>query len=234
MAESAIKAPMKLQQVVRKILLPAMVMAGLVWFLFLHTNLTLPDVSLLKKNNPTTTAFMERYRGKAPLQYQWVPYSQISPYLKRAVVIAEDAAFFDHSGFDWQAIREAIEKNWKKKELVRGGSGITQQLAKNLYLSPSKNLLRKLREILITVELERKLSKQRILELYLNVVEWGDGIYGAEAAAQHYFNTSAASLSPHQTAWLAAILPNPRYFQNRRGGAFIQRKTATILGRMGS
>ncbi|MBI5298782.1 MAG: monofunctional biosynthetic peptidoglycan transglycosylase [Deltaproteobacteria bacterium] len=229
---------MKLQQIVRsqivrRIFLPSLVTLGIIWLLFLHSSLTLPEIDLLKIENPTMTAFMQRYDGKAPLQYRFVPYPEISSYLKRAVVIAEDSSFFEHSGFDWKAIQKAAEKNWEEKEFVRGGSTITQQLAKNLYLSPSKNPFRKLKEIIITLELERKLSKQRILELYLNVVEWGEGIYGAEAAAQYYFNTKASNLSPYQACWLAAILPKPRYFQTHHNGPFIQRKTAMILGRMG-
>jgi len=218
----------------KQIFVAALLTMGLFWVFVLYTQLTLPNVDELKTKNPDSTAFMERYEGDMPLQYQWGSYSEISPYLKQAVVIAEDSAFFDHHGFDWQSIREAAQKNWSKKKLARGASTITQQLAKNLYLSPSKNPLRKIKETLITIALEQRLSKQRILEIYLNVVEWGEGIYGAEAAAQHYFKTKAANLGPSQAAWLAAILPNPRYYQKHQGSAYAQRKVGRILGLMGA
>ncbi len=144
----------------------------------------------------------------------WVGYDRISPNLVRAVLAGEDSRFFDHSGFDWEEIKKAIEEDWKKREFKRGASTISQQLAKNLFLSTSKNPLRKLHEALITWEMELMLSKRRILEIYLNVIEWGDGIYGAEAAAQKYFNTSAASLSAEQAAFLSAMIPNPRTVYN--------------------
>ena len=214
-------------------LLASFVSLGILWLFAMYTYLPLPNVNELKRQNPTSTAFMKQYDGATPLKQAWVPYSKIAPGLKQAVVISEDASFFSHSGFDWNGIREAFEKNWKKKELTRGGSTITQQLAKNLYLSPSKNPFRKIKEILITLQLEQNLSKQRILEIYLNVVEWGEGIYGAEAAALYYFHLNASELSPAQSAWLAAILPNPRYYQKHRGNESIQRKVAMILGRMG-
>ncbi|MDO8526688.1 MAG: monofunctional biosynthetic peptidoglycan transglycosylase [Deltaproteobacteria bacterium] len=217
----------------RQLFLSAIATVGLLWLLILYAQLTIPNVQSLKIENPATTAFMKRYEGKQPLKFEWVPYSKIAPSLKQAVVVAEDGTFFEHHGFDWQAIRQAIEKNWRKKELARGGSTITQQLAKNLYLSPSKNPLRKIREVLISIGLEQHLSKQRILEIYLNVVEWGDGIYGAHAAARHYFNVNASELNPRQSAWLAAILPNPKYYEKHRAGAFLQRKTAKIAGVLG-
>lgn len=217
----------------RHIFLSLLTTVGLLWLFVLYAQLTLPNAVELKNQNPSSTAFMDRYDGKAPKRYQWVSYSAISPYLKQAVVLAEDSSFFQHHGFDWQAIQEAFEKNWRKKEIVRGGSTITQQLAKNIYLSPSKNPIRKIKEILVTVQLEQYLSKQRILELYLNVVEWGEGIYGAEAAAQYYFNTNASRLSPYQAAWLASILPSPRHFQTHRDSEVLQRKAAMILGRLG-
>ncbi|MBI4125458.1 MAG: monofunctional biosynthetic peptidoglycan transglycosylase, partial [Deltaproteobacteria bacterium] len=199
-------------------------MGGVAAVLLLYFTLTLPDVSTLKKQNPVTTAFMVRDPG-LPLQI-WVPYHQISPYLKEAVVLAEDARFFQHGGFDLRAIWEAVKRNWKEKEWKWGGSTITQQLAKNLYLNPSKNPMRKIREILIAWRLERHLSKQRILELYLNVVEWGKGIYGIEAAALHYFGVAASQLSPAQAAKLAAILPSPRYFQQNFHSPFLEQKAA--------
>ena len=175
-----------------------------------------PNVAALKEANPKTTAFME-YRqqqwnavktGKKP-RWRWVPYSSIAPSLRRAVVIAEDGRFWEHGGFDFEAIREAIETDIRERRFKFGASTISQQLVKNLYLSPSKNPLRKLKEALITWRLERALPKRRILELYLNVIEWGDGVFGAEAAARHYFGKSAAALSVEESARLAAIIPNP-------------------------
>src|SRR5918997_3736137 len=166
------------------------------------TYLTLPDVRPLRTSNPQTTAFMElrareaRARGHAPRRVQqWVPYARISPSLKRAVLVAEDSAFWTHDGLDYEQIKESMELNLERREFVRGASTITQQLAKNLYLSPSKNPLRKLRELIIARRLEAELPKQRILEIYLNVIEWGDGIYGAEAAARTYFGKPAAQLN---------------------------------------
>jgi len=150
-------------------------------------------------------------QGLPPKRSQiWIPYNRLSPNLVRAVLAGEDSRFFDHSGFDWEAIQKAIEEDWEEKEFRRGASTISQQLAKNLFLSTSKNPLRKLHEALITWEMEQILGKRRILEIYLNVIEWGNGIYGAETAARHYFNTSAASLNVEQAAFLSAIIPNPR------------------------
>ncbi|MDP2599222.1 MAG: monofunctional biosynthetic peptidoglycan transglycosylase [Deltaproteobacteria bacterium] len=217
----------------KKIFFSAIITFGLFWLFVLYAQLTLPNAAALKIQNPKTTAFMERYKGEKPLQYAWVPYSQIAPALKEAVVVAEDGSFFLHSGFDWRALRDAFRKNMKKKKIVRGGSTITQQLAKNLYLSPSRNPLRKIRETLITMQLEQNLSKQRILEIYLNVIEWGEGVYGAEAAALHYFNTSASRLSGDQSAWLAAILPNPKFYEKRRNSRYIRAKASRIAAIMG-
>jgi monofunctional glycosyltransferase len=162
--------------------------------------------------NPSSTAFMDRYREQsgARLRHTWVPYERISAHLKRAVVAAEDARFLDHEGFDWDAIQKAMQKNEKRGKLVAGASTISQQLAKNLFLSGSRSWLRKGQEAAITWMMERTLSKRRILELYLNVAEWGDGIFGAEAAARHHFGVPAAALGPAEAAWLAAILPSPR------------------------
>ena len=183
----------------------------------LYWLVTIPDVSVLAETNPSSTALMQTRaaeataRGKPETpQWVWVPLSRISPHLRRAVIVAEDAAFYSHEGFDWQGIRDAAVRNLEAGKLKRGGSTLTQQLAKNLYLSSEKRLLRKLNEALITRELERHLSKKRILELYLNVAEWGRGVYGAEAAARHHFGKSARDLSPEEAALLAAILPNPR------------------------
>lgn len=192
-----------------------------------------------KDHNPGTTAFMEaqleRLRAKKPeakLKHQWVPYEKISPNLKRAIVAAEDAKFVEHEGFDWEAIEKALEKNKQKGKVVRGGSTISQQLAKNLFLSGHRTMLRKGQEALITVMIERLWDKRRILEVYLNVIEWGDGVYGAEAAARHYFGTSAASVSPEAAARLAAMVPNPRFYDRNRNTAWLQKKTGMILARM--
>lgn len=216
-----------------RLVLVILVVIGIFWLGSLHSYLTLPNVSLLKKENPKTWAFKELYDGEKRPSHIWVSYTSISPYLKQAVVIAEDSRFFDHHGFDLKAIWEAFQRNWDKKQLKWGASTITQQLAKNLYLSPSKNPFRKIKEILIALALEKHLSKQRILELYLNIVEWGEGIYGAEAAAHYYFGVSAAHLGPYQSAKLASILPNPRYFQNRFKSGYLEERVATILTRMG-
>lgn len=180
-----------------------------------------PNVATLVDHNPETTAFIEiradqaRAEGKEPKRLQiWVPIDKISPNVARAVLAGEDSRFFEHDGFDYEAIEKAARKNWEEGEFKRGASTITQQLAKNLYLSESKNPLRKLREALITMSLERNLTKWRILEIYLNVIEWGNGIYGVEAASKTYFGTSAAKLSPSQAAYLAAMIPNPRTVYN--------------------
>ncbi|MET0218963.1 MAG: monofunctional biosynthetic peptidoglycan transglycosylase, partial [Burkholderiales bacterium] len=146
----------------------------------------------------------------------------------------EDAKFADHEGFDWDAIEKAYEKNLRKGRVVAGGSTISQQLAKNLFLSGDRSPWRKVQEAIITLMLEGVMSKRRILEIYLNVIEWGNGIFGAEAAAQHYYRTSAAKLGPEQAAWLAAIVPNPRFYDRSRGTRWIERKTQIILSRMGT
>jgi len=171
---------------------------------------------------------------KAALQYQWVPYERISNHLKRAMVAAEDAKFVDHEGFDWDGIQLALEKNQKKGRVVAGGSTITQQLAKNLFLTPSRSYVRKAEEAVITVMLETLLDKRRILELYLNVIEWGNGVFGAEAAARRYFGTNAANLSAEQAARLAAMAPNPRFYERNQGAPGLNRKIGIILARMPS
>ncbi|HET7732167.1 MAG TPA: monofunctional biosynthetic peptidoglycan transglycosylase [Usitatibacter sp.] len=192
-----------------------------------------------RDHNPTTTAFMqsslERLRATQPganLRHTWVPYEKISPHLKRAVVAAEDARFTDHEGFDWEAIDKALEKNRQKGKVVAGASTISQQLAKNLFLSPARTPWRKGQEALITVMIENVMDKRRILELYLNVIEWGDGVFGAEAAARHYFGTSAAALGPEPSARLAAMVPNPRFYDRNRNTRWLMRKTQMILARM--
>jgi monofunctional biosynthetic peptidoglycan transglycosylase len=192
-------------------------------------------------HNPETTAFMdarlEQLRKKNPratLQYQWVPYSRISANLKRAVLAAEDAKFLDHDGFDWDSIAKAYEKNLKKGKVVAGGSTISQQLAKNLFLSGERTWWRKAQEAVITVMLEAILSKRRILEIYLNVIEWGSGVFGAEAAAQHHFGIAAAALAPEQAAQLAAMVPSPRRYRAGSETPYLQRRKEIILSRMGA
>jgi len=192
-----------------------------------------------RDHNPQTTAFMdaslERLRAKKPearLQLKWVGYDRISPHLKRAVVVAEDAKFSEHEGFDWEAIEKALEKNRKKGKVVVGASTISQQLAKNLFLSAERTPWRKGQEALITVMIEHAMDKRRILEVYLNVIEWGEGIFGAEAAARHYFGASASSVGPEASAKLAAMVPNPRYYDRNRNTAWLARKTQMILARM--
>ena len=168
----------------------------------------------------------------ARLEQQWVPYKSISANLKRAVIASEDANFADHDGVDWEALQKAYEKNNKKHKVVGGGSTITQQLAKNLFLSGSRNYVRKGQELIIAFMLETVMSKERILELYLNVVEYGRGVFGAEAAARHYFHTSAASLGSAQAARLAVMLPNPRYYDKHRDTSYLARRTNLIVNRM--
>jgi len=180
---------------------------------------------------------MDELRAKSPkakLSYQWVPYDRISGNLKRALVAAEDAKFVDHEGFDWEGIQLALEKNQKKGRVVAGGSTITQQLAKNLFLTPTRSYWRKAEEAVITVMLEAMLPKRRILEIYLNVIEWGNGVFGAEAAARRYFGVSAAQLTPEQAAKLAAMAPNPRFYERNPGAPGLARKTGIILARMPS
>ncbi len=177
--------------------------------------ITWPDVAALAKENPKSTAFIDDYRDRwffpdRKVEWKWVAYSKISRNLRRAVLVGEDAAFFGHEGFDTDEIKEAITTAIEKKRLPRGASTISQQLAKNLWLSASRNPLRKIEEILLTRQLEKHLTKKRIFEIYLNVAELGPGIYGAEAASRHYFHRSAAGLSAHQAAQLAASLPAPK------------------------
>jgi len=169
---------------------------------------------------------------KAQRRYTWVAYDRISGNLKRAMVAAEDAKFIDHEGFDWDGIALALEKNQKKGRVVAGGSTITQQLAKNLFLSPSRSYLRKAEEAVITVMLETMLPKRRILEIYLNVIEWGSGVFGAEEASRHYFGATAAQLSAEQAARLAAMAPNPRFYERNPGAPGLNRKIDVILARM--
>ena len=190
-------------------------------------------------HNPATTAFMEArlaiIREKTPtakIKHQWVPYTKISSHLKRAILVAEDDRFVDHEGFDWDGIQKAMNKNQKQGKVVAGGSTISQQLAKNLFLSGERSMLRKGEEALITLMMERILAKERILEIYLNVIEWGDGVFGAEAASRHYFGITAAQLSPEQAAKLAAMVPRPRFYDRNRNAPWLSKKTQIILERM--
>ncbi len=190
-------------------------------------------------HNPDSSAFMEdrlevlqEKNPDAELRHKWVPYKRISTHLKRAIIAAEDAKFVDHEGFDWEGIQKAYEKNLRKGKIVAGGSTISQQLAKNLFLSTRRTPWRKLEEAAITLMLEQMMSKRRILEIYLNVIEWGNGVFGAEAASRHYYRTSAAGLGPEQAARLAAMVPNPRYYDKHRGARGLARKTGIILARM--
>ncbi|MDQ8020204.1 MAG: monofunctional biosynthetic peptidoglycan transglycosylase [Moraxellaceae bacterium] len=203
---------------VRRILL------GLVLLVLAYHLWLLGHVLWWKWMPPGETSFMDirlselrEKDPKATLRYTWVDYSRISPHLKRAVIAAEDDKFVDHEGFDWEGIQKAIEKNQKKGKPVRGGSTISQQLAKNLFLTPARSYVRKAEEAIITLMIEALWDKRRILEVYLNVVEWGNGVFGAEAAARRYYNTSAAGLGPAQAARLAVMLPNPRRYEKSFG-----------------
>ena len=192
-----------------------------------------------KYSDPDMTRFMSirldearQKNPKAELKHRWQPYEKISSHLKRAVIAAEDDKFVDHEGFDWEGMQKALEKNQKKGKVVAGGSTITQQLAKNLFLSPAKTPLRKAQEAVITLMLETVWDKQRILEVYLNSVEWGECIFGAEAAARRYYNVSAGQLSAEQAARLAVMLPAPRRYEKNPYSDFVNRRTQVILGRM--
>lgn len=190
-------------------------------------------------HNPETSAFMETQlqvlQSKDPeaeLKHRWIAYNQISPNLKKALITSEDAKFLDHEGFDWEGIQTAWEKNLKKGKIVAGGSTISQQLAKNLFLSGRKTPWRKLEEAAITIMMEKMMSKRRIFEIYLNVIEWGNGVFGAEAAARHYYRKSARNLSAGESAKLAAMVPNPRYFDKHRSDRRLLRKARIIQRRM--
>lgn len=201
--------------------------------------LTFPDVSVLAKEMPKTTAFMDRRRAELraegkddTLLYRPVPYSRISPYLRRAALVAEDNTFYEHGATDIRGMKEAIQKDWEHKRLTNGGSTITQQLAKNLYLSSSRNPLRKIDEYFIARSLENHLTKKRILEIYLNVVEMGERVYGAEAAARYYFQVRASALSPQQAALLAGCLPNPRIMVPNAPNKRLRARERMILSRL--
>lgn len=208
-----------------------LVLLGQAWFF--------AQVVWLHNHDPGETSFMAQRLAAmravdpdAKLRHAWVPYDRISVHLKRAVVSAEDARFAEHEGFDWEGIQKAIEKNQRRGRTVSGGSTISQQLAKNLFLSGERSLVRKGQEAMITLMLEAVLDKRRILELYLNVAEWGEGVFGAEAAARHHFGVSAAQLGPTQSARLAAMLPRPRYYERNPGSAYLAAYAQRILARM--
>ena len=192
-----------------------------------------------REHAPRETAFMAmreaelKERGKQPhLSYRWVPYERVSPALKRAMIAAEDAKFVEHEGFDWDGIQRAIEKNYRRGRVVAGGSTITQQLAKNLFLSSQRSYLRKAQEALITLMLEAILDKRRIFELYLNVIEWGDGVFGCEAASRRYFGIGAGEIDTAQAARLAAMAPNPLYYERHPDARGLARKMPIIMARM--
>ena len=202
---------------------------------------SLPNDSLreLQRKNPRITAMMEQREQEAgavgarfAVQQTWVPISRISPHLVHAVIVAEDGTFYEHSGVDWYEVEESIEKNLEKGKAARGGSTISQQLAKNLFLSTSKDPMRKLKELIITLRMEKMLSKRRILEIYLNVIEWGNGVFGAEVAARTYFGTSAADITRDEAARLAAVIPSPLRHQPNQRSQYVARRSSIILERM--
>jgi monofunctional biosynthetic peptidoglycan transglycosylase len=224
----------------RQVLRGLAIVAALGFALVAYVYLTLPDVRVLATVNPSSTAFMRLRADEAADEgrklrhvHRWMPYSRISRNLVRAVLVAEDSAFFEHEGIDLEQIKESIQINMETGAAIRGASTITQQLAKNLYLSPSRDPMRKLRELIIARRLEAALPKARILELYLNLIEWGDGVWGADAAARTYFGVSAASLSREQSALLAGAIINPRVLSPARPNQRLQRRQRIILSRMG-
>jgi len=214
--------------------LAAIALAALM-FLDVARYLVYPDVSRLAKEDPKKTAMMRYREGqredkgkKTKLRYKFVPLSRISPYMTKAVLIAEDDKFWSHEGFDYDAMEKALEKDIKQKKFKAGGSTISQQLAKNLYLSPSKNPIRKIKEAILTWRIERALKKRRILELYLNIAEWGDGIFGIDAAARHYYGIPASALGPEQAARLASVLPNPHRYSPVRPSRYVDNRSRAI------
>jgi monofunctional biosynthetic peptidoglycan transglycosylase len=216
----------------RTLLLALIVLAAVQFWFLVH-------IWYWTSHNPESTAFMRTRleilredNPRARLRHQWVPYQRISGHLKRAVVTAEDDKFMDHRGFDWDGIQKAYERNMREGEIVAGGSTITQQLAKNLFFSGERALWRKAQEAVVAVMLETIMSKRRILEIYLNVIEWGDGVFGAEAAARYHYGISAANLGPEQAARLAAVVPSPRRYGPGSNTAYLQSRTQNILVRM--
>jgi monofunctional biosynthetic peptidoglycan transglycosylase len=228
------------RSITRKIVRALLLIPAVAFAYLAYIYLTLPDVRDLQKTNPKTTAFMELRKEEAreagrkfAIRHQWVPYSRISPMLKRAVIVTEDAAFFDHDGIDIEEIKASLERNWEEGQFLRGGSTITQQLAKNLYLSPSRNPMRKVKELFIARRLEAALTKQRIFEIYLNMIEWGDGIFGCEAAARTYFGKSCAGLDMAEAALMAGAIINPREHSPARPTRRLLRRQQIIIKRMG-
>lgn len=194
------------------------------------------DIHELKKNNPKTTALMQQRiaekDGNLKIVQKWVPLSRISRHMIHAIIVAEDGTFYEHGGVDWYEVQESFERNLEEGRAVRGASTITQQLVKNLYLSTSKNPLRKLKELIITIRMERILTKDRILEIYLNSIEWGEGVFGVEAASQKYFGKSAASLERVEAARLAAVVPSPRKHKPTENTRWLDFRTNIVLKRM--
>jgi monofunctional biosynthetic peptidoglycan transglycosylase len=205
--------------------------------------LSLPNIRLqeLEQVNPHRTALMQQREREAAVagkpfhvQQLWVPLYRISPHLAHAVIVSEDGTFFENGGVDWYEVEESIEKNLEEGKAARGASTISQQLAKNLFLSTSKDPLRKLKELVITLRMERMLSKERILEIYLNVIEWGNGVFGAEAAAKKYFGKSASAITREEAARLAAVIPSPLRHQPNQPSQYVDRRASLILDRMTS
>ncbi len=225
---------------IRKFFLFLAALLGLVIALFIaYQSYVIIKIWWWTDHAPISTAFMEArlsvLREKDPnakLKYQWVPYEKISNNLKRAIIVAEDAKFTDHEGFDWEGIQKAMEKNQRKGKIVAGGSTISQQLSKNLFLSGERSAIRKGEEALITLLLEAVMDKERIFEIYLNVIEWGNGVFGAEAAARYYYGIPAAQLSAEQAAKMAAMVPRPRFYDKNRNAPWLLKKTQIILARM--
>lgn len=222
-----------------KFIFAAVLMAGVAVVLYLASFFFLPNVAELARKNPEKTAFMEyrenqwaREGRNVKIRRTWVPLSRISPHLRKAVVISEDDAFWSHEGFDVNAIKNAVETDIREGKFKFGASTITQQLAKNLYLSPSKNPVRKIAEAILTRRIEKELAKQRILEIYLNIVEWGDGVFGAEAAALRYFGKPASALSPEESARLAVILPSPLKLNPLKDSGYVPKRVKTLLRMM--
>ena len=231
---------MKVKRVARNVVRIVSGIFAVGYGLLIYAYLTLPDVRPLVHENPTTTAFIELRereaidKGLKPRRVQhWVGYTHMSPDLKRAVLVAEDDAFFQHEGVDFEQLQESIEMDWARGKFSRGASTITQQLAKNLYLSPSRDPLRKIRELIIARRLEAELKKARILELYLNVIEWGDGIYGAEAASRTYFQSPASLVNAREAALMAGAIINPRLLNPAHPTPRLLRRQQLILRRMG-
>ena len=219
----------------KKIILIALLLVAAYFIVDIGRYFIYPDIASLKKIRPGKTAFME-YREdmwlkkgiKKKIKNTWVPLSLISPYVMKAVIIAEDDKFWSHEGFDFAAMQKALEKDIKKKKFQAGGSTISQQLAKNLYLSPAKDPIRKIKEAILTWRLEQRLTKRRIIELYLNVAELGDGVFGIEAAAQNHYGKHAAELNAREAATLASILPNPRRYKPDGNSRYVENQSERI------